>query len=88
MGKLKYGEYNYSQMEKDMPTLKFLSFNCPHCTDEEGNFGTIMLYIPRGDEYEVATQCNCNGQEDRCSELLTVMQTYNSKQLLKKLNDK
>lgn len=85
MGKTKYGDYNFENMEKEMPTLDFLTFNCPHCTDDEGKFGKIVLYVPKRDGDQIATQCNCNGQEDRCSVLLTLMQTYNSEQYLKAL---
>jgi hypothetical protein len=87
MGLKRVQEYDFEKMEKDMPDLKFLSFNCPHCTDDKGKFSEIVLYVPKSDEYQIATQCNCNGQESRCTVLLTLMQTYNSEKLLKKLNE-
>lgn len=88
MGSKKGGDYNFNDMEKRMPGLKFVTFKCPHCLDEQGNFCDIVLYVPKDDKYEVATQCNCNGQESRCSELLTLMQTYNSEKLLNKLQSR
>lgn len=88
MGKIKYNEvYNFESMEKRMPDLKFIKFNCPHCTNDNGKFGEIILYVPKDDKYEIATQCNCNGQEDRCSVLLDLMQSYNCEKMLKKLLD-
>jgi len=73
--------------KKALPDLNFVLLNCPHCTDDKGKFCNIVLYIPKNDKYQIATQCNCNGKEDRCTVFLTLMHTYNSEQLLKKLNE-
>lgn len=82
-------EYDFEEMEKQMPDLEFLRIKCPHCTDEEGNFATIVLYIPKKDNsLGIATQCNCNGQEDRCTVSFTFMQTYNNERYLKALAEK
>ncbi|WFD09744.1 hypothetical protein [Tepidibacter hydrothermalis] len=87
MGIKKHGDYDFERMRKDMPNLDFVTFKCPHCTDKEGNFAKIVLYVPKDDEYKIATQCNCNGQEDRCAFILTLMKTYNNEKMLKKLED-
>lgn len=89
MGKAYPDNYDFNQMERDMPNLEFITFNCPHCTDDEGNFATVVLYKPR--DREIATQCNCNGQEEKCVELLNLIQSYNCEKMLNQLiarNDK
>ena len=86
MGVKKHGNYEFDKMEKRMPNLNFLKYSCPHCIDEEGNFSEIILYVPKDDEHQIATQCNCNGQEDRCTVMITLMKSYNSENFLKKLN--
>ncbi|EOU1691163.1 hypothetical protein M1Z64_001268 [Clostridium perfringens] len=86
MGIKRDGEYNFEEMAERMPDLKFLSFKCPHCTDEKGKFADIVFYIPKDDENEIATQCNCNGQEARCAVLLNLMHSYNSEKMLNKIN--
>ena len=88
MGVIKYQKYDLRKLEKDNPTQNLLSYNCPQCIDNEGNFGEIVLYVPQTDKYEVATQATCSGQKDKCTLMLTLMQTYNSEKLLKKLCDK
>lgn len=70
-----------------MPDLKFIKYTCPHCTDEEWNFAEIILYVPRNDKYEIATQCNCNGQEDKCVVLLNLIQSYNCEKMLLKISE-
>lgn len=86
MGKI-ISEYNFEDMQERNSSLNLLKFKCPHCTNENGDFADIVLYIPKRDENQIATQCNCNGQEDRCAVLLNLMQTYNSEKLLNKLDN-
>lgn len=84
MGKI-ISEYNFTEIKERNDSLNLLTFKCPHCTNENGKFADIVLYVPKRDEYGIATQCNCNGQEDRCAVLLDLMQSYNSEKLLKKV---
>lgn len=88
MGVRKPNNYDFDRMHKQMPNLDFVTFKCPFCTDKDGNFADIVLYVPKDDEYGIASQCNCNGQEDTCTVLLTLMQTYNSEKLLNKIDKK
>ncbi|MBY6836006.1 hypothetical protein FDG50_00475 [Clostridium botulinum] len=84
MGKI-ISEYNFAELEERNSSLKLVRYKCPHCTDENGKFADIVLYVPKRDQYEIATQCNCVGQEDRCAVLLDLMQSYNSEKLLNKI---
>lgn len=56
------------------------SFKCPHCTDNEGNFADIVLFIP--EEENLASQGICSGQESQCCVLLDFMQSYNCERML------
>lgn len=49
-----------------MDSIAKLTFTCPFCRDKEGRFAKVYLYIPEDDEDQIATQCNCIGEEDRC----------------------
>ena len=66
--------------------FEIIMFRCPHCTDCDGSFGQIQLYIPReNNPIGIASQANCNGQEDCCVIVNSICQTFNGERYLRSL---
>lgn len=79
MGKINHN-FDYNDLETRNETLDILKFRCPHCTNEEGEFADMVLFVPKGGY--LATQCACNGQHEKCGILAILMQSYNCEKML------
>jgi hypothetical protein len=77
MGKLT-NRVTTEEKAAENPSMTLVEYRCPHCTDEGGRFGTILLYLPkRGNPRGLATGCSCNGQEQHCVVLMDLFHSYN-----------